>query len=412
MPRHVSHYAPYAPATGHSLDTAYRVGREVYRTTKKINDYFQHKPHKGTQTHKKVHSSKIAVTAQHGGLSERNINIYLHRANKKLNKSSWNYVQMFGGATTSQGGFCGSQLVAPYNGATGEGTSAALIGSLFTIDQILSTRSGTTTAVKPGYFNTNLLGNADTTIFDIDPYMDSTGGAVIAAGKHSGQQAMMFEKVQDYIQLRNNTTSSNDVCVYWFLCKKGTAEHPVTMWIREQSAAMGSEYSIAAATGPSAAQPTTGYISPLYIVDNQITRSRLVKKHFKLLHEEKFVLDAGDVKKMNVTIHINKVYKKEAFTNLPSNVGYYPGLSIAAVVIANGVPVYATLGVAGELAPVSTSAMEIISVVSRKFTFAGVPIPETKNFQITTVGIQQQLTYANTKQVIDTDDIAVEKQAH
>lgn len=216
----------------------------------------------------------------------------------------------------------------------------------------------------------NAAGQWPATIFDFDPNnkITSNSGPVYsasAAGASSQNptQAVNLEKVTQKMNLYNPSSVPLTVYVYWFMTIKSTQKSPFDLWGDDLNTE--GQFNANATTRGSFAQTTTllGKANQFYYGMYPNTPS--LRRFYKLLRVNKFVLQGGDSRKLNTTLHINRCILEETLNEM--TVDPIPGVSFYPMIIAQGGPCVAT---DTSISEVTYAAPKIGVILSTKYTMS------------------------------------------
>lgn len=420
---HVSRYTPI----GRAMAAGAASGAAFSAALKKAREYISHLKHQsalharasqGAVIAREITKRKVttdeATGGQHNVLEPHRQVITLHKFRKYKKISDITLQQVF---STHNKGSIGQPTIMP-DGYAAHNTGTAGIGDYFNVPQMYTFNNGDGGAkVYPGYLqfgrNASL---SDATMWAFLPYPllgNNTGVANTAINVAPRNTEIIIKRVDEFIQVTNFASTSSDVRIYWFLCKKTCATHPMDEWQNYVLSAQGADFGQGAARLPGTSTSTarSGYIAPDVVPDMYPVECPGVKKFWKLVKEQHFSLDPGDTHKFHNTIHWNKLVKKETVSNANSlGARYLAGVSLCAVIMANGVPVVDTT--AGDqtnlLADVTQSASDIGVLCTRRFHFAAAEFAADANYLSTIEGILNQSASGVApvvKQIVDTDAV-------
>lgn len=319
-------------------------------------------------------------------------------------------------------GSTGLQLVSPY-------TAECLIPRYFTRTFILG--SGTAAAgneTGPWNDEENYLFKGpgpsfqSISLFELNPNVNITGGGWLSSTQTNvnPMDIMVLKKIEETILLKNFTSISCDFQIYWFLCKEDTGKSPVNLWFDSLGEKRMAQPTV---IGPTkTAKPEPGYSTePQGFPGLEIFKEKLVKKFWKVVRVEAGVLDAGEECKFIIDINYHRGIKKSTIVAKVDN--YISGLTLFPVVISNGGLVIYNPPISN-VAPadtrtdydaetssrVTTSRIQLGSVVTRQYTFAPVSHAERYDYNVMSTQLlinsnAASFQHADNNQNIDTMEI-------
>jgi len=181
-----------------------------------------------------------------------------------------------------------------------------------------------------------VAGQLPEALFDYDPNVETTGtnavSAVIPDGTSSVSQYVYVKQIQSNNTYVSLTNLPMEFDILWFTPKKYTNLTPSAAWAAELSSIRLGQSAAGQNDGTGA---TAGY-QEVYYPGKSPMQVAVFRKYYKLVHEDKFILQPGSRLKINSTIRINKVVRKNLLYNQDSDYVYIPGVTMIPLMIAKG----------------------------------------------------------------------------
>nr|WAE42630.1 MAG: capsid protein [Cressdnaviricota sp.] len=209
----------------------------------------------------------------------------------------------------------------------GEGLQQPFVFNSFcTFPQLL----GTTSATR------NTLLNWGENLYDLNPYRNISGSAVFPASvvANAVPDVMYIDKITGTLEIMNLENVVNTCELYWMLCKKNTNSAPDVVWADLLTAEqLGSTPATLAAntavTTVTAGQPNQQFVGTTPL------RIRGYTQIWKPLKIQKFILQAGDVKKINFHIGYNKLIRQINIKEF-TGTNYLAGYTVTPMLVMRG----------------------------------------------------------------------------
>jgi len=173
-------------------------------------------------------------------------------------------------------------------------------------------------------------------LFDYDPNVETTGtnavSAVIPDGTSTLSQYVYVKQIQSNNTYVSLTNLPMEFDILWFTPKKYTNLTPSQAWAAELSTIRLGQSAAGQNDGVGA---TAGY-QEVYYPGKSPMQVAAFRKYYKLIHEDKFILQPGSRLKINSTFKINKIVRKNLLANQDSDYVYIPGVTVIPMMIAKG----------------------------------------------------------------------------
>lgn len=381
----------YYNSTVAALKMGVRIGKGVnrlrqlragYKIGKKITDYM--KVRKGvrnvavqtaSETRRDQRQDKRLEISQHNDTSEERIHLTLRHAGKRNYWKSKDKIKYDEAQSYLLDGNPGLQLVSTPKCFLG--TKAFLSASTFrsTYDQ---------------------MGAA---IFDMNPNAKYTGSNYVGASAVSTNPKINVEKYHSSFEILNRTNANTTVWVYWFKCIKNTKRSPAELWQDSLAAQAEGQSAYVGASTISTTTTAPGYAN--VSMPGMFPNEGTIKRYWKCLRVNKFVLQGGDTHKLDCEVNVNQQYElqamKEAYTN--DGILYYRDTSVVPLILARGALCTVTAGSTTEVT-YSTPSLGVLNVA--KYTFSVPKEPPSAPITIAKYDLVTQSAYAQNI-VADTD---------
>lgn len=253
--------------------------------------------------------------------------------------------------------------------------------------------------------NCNTAGRWPVTLFDFDPNSKITSGQNPYNANLSLQnftQIVNIERVNYKLELYNASSVAQTCYVYWFMTSKATDQTPLQLWT-EDCTTEGFQKPLADSRLNFADPATTiGRANPFYY--GQYPNTPSVRKFYKVLRVNKFVLQGGDSRKYQSIFHINRAIHEQTLNEMTNDP--IPGVTIYPMIITRGSPVIASDN--GQSAPTySQVKLGVLTNVKYTFSFRREPPSVSANFVKVDYRVDGN---ANTTKIIDDEDTNVNPQ--
>lgn len=196
-----------------------------------------------------------------------------------------------------------------------------------------------------------------------------------------------IENAHSTMQVVNMENASCTVWVYFFLCINNTRFNPTDIWANDLfDDAQGKSPSVVTTT--TANTWATGRVDPSFL--GQYPNTRNIKKYYKLLTCQKFLLDGGGSKRLEYDTIINKTVNDEELQDAyqSSSQYFYKNLTVVPVIVAQGAPVGINDTAASTIASeVTTAPLKIGIVQQDKIRISCPPEPSPFPIQAANYGI-------------------------
>lgn len=217
--------------------------------------------------------------------------------------------------------------------------------SVFLLNSILS---GFT--LQGAVFNTrNALTYWAESIYALNPYANTSGSSTFPT-QTSPPDVAYLNKVTGTLEFANLENVASEFSVYWCLCKKNIATDPAATW----AYLLAAEQLGSAASAPALITSTTTATAGQGLASNpgfSPMRVRGWTELWKPLKIQRFIMEAGSIKKINFSIDYHKLIRQADILAMPS-VAYLANYTITPMVINRG-------AVVGVFTAPSTSSTEL-----------------------------------------------------
>lgn len=174
-------------------------------------------------------------------------------------------------------------------------------------------------------------------MYDLNPYAGVTGSAIIAPTGVSGDADSFFlDNINGKLILTNCTNGATDLDVYWYLCKMDSNDGPTASWTNYVSSEGQGQGPNVQAALTTTANATAGRYTP-FTSGARPGFSKGFKRLYRCLKKQDIILQGGDTKEINFTIHYKKLIRKKWIQERPS--ASLANLTVGVMLIQRGAPV-------------------------------------------------------------------------